>query len=73
MSELDQEPASEISLTEKRREVLNGLIDDYQRWTAVGRTLWRASIIVGGFLVGAAAFFASIESFISNWKAIHPQ
>jgi len=71
----DQEPESmaEIPIVEKRQKVLNALIDDYQRWTAVGRTLWRLSIVIGGFLVGAAALLASIESFLSNWRAIHPQ
>ncbi len=55
--------------TEAEWERLKQLLRDYEQSTAVGRWLWRVTLVVGGFLVGLATILAAISTIFHNFGA----
>lgn len=58
---LSDDELRRIRLSQKRED----------SYTLVGKILWRFTIVVGGFLVGAATFAAAVQSVLSNLKSAH--
>jgi hypothetical protein len=63
MSDIVTPPLSEAEIV-----TLRTLVVDYERSSAIGRLLWKCTLVAGGFLVGLATFLAAMSSFIHSLK-----